>query len=78
MGVGCVLDLLAGVVSRAPSWMQHSGLEWLFRLAQEPARLWRRYILDDVPVLLWLLRQSLGRPNRPAPPLSGLPVRRIG
>jgi N-acetylglucosaminyldiphosphoundecaprenol N-acetyl-beta-D-mannosaminyltransferase len=51
MGVGCVLDLLAGNVNRAPGWMQRTGLEWAFRLSQEPARLWRRYILDDVPTL---------------------------
>lgn len=51
IGVGCVLDLLAGRVQRAPDWMQHSGLEWLFRLAQEPKRLWRRYLVDDLPTL---------------------------
>jgi N-acetylglucosaminyldiphosphoundecaprenol N-acetyl-beta-D-mannosaminyltransferase len=80
MGVGCVLDLLAGVVSRAPGWMQHSGMEWLFRLAQEPGRLWRRYIVDDMPVFFWLLRQTLDRSNRSrtAPPMSGVPARRIG
>src|SRR3954452_14140857 len=79
MGIGCVLDLLAGVVSRAPDWMQDSGLGWLFRLAQEPARLWRRYIVDDMPVLLWLVRQALGRERpTPPPPLNGIPVRRPG
>jgi len=77
MGIGCVLDLLAGVVSRAPDWMQESGLEWLFRLGQEPARLWRRYIVDDMPVLMWLVKQSMGR-ERQGPPLSGLPARRPG
>jgi len=50
MGVGCVLDLLAGAVHRAPAWMQRSGLEWAFRLAQEPQRLWRRYLLNDLPM----------------------------
>ena len=78
MGVGCVLDLLAGVVDRAPGWMQHAGLEWLFRLLQEPARLWRRYIVDDLPVLAWLVRQALERDQSPSPPLSGVPVRRPG
>jgi exopolysaccharide biosynthesis WecB/TagA/CpsF family protein len=77
MGVGCVLDLLAGVVSRAPAWMQQAGLEWLFRLIQEPARLWRRYIVDDLPVFAWLMRQAMDR-SRPGPPLSGMPVRRPG
>lgn len=78
MGIGCVLDLLAGVVSRAPNWMQDSGLEWLFRLAQEPARLWRRYIVDDMPVLVWLVKQTVGRDRPTPPPLNGLPVRRPG
>ena len=78
MGVGCVLDLLAGVVSRAPAWMQHAGLEWLFRLLQEPARLWRRYILDDLPVLAWLIKQGLDRNQPTNPPLGGIPVRRPG
>lgn len=67
MGVGCVLDLLAGVVSRAPRWMQRSGLEWLFRLAQEPNRLWKRYILDDMPVLLWLMGQVRERSRAATP-----------
>jgi N-acetylglucosaminyldiphosphoundecaprenol N-acetyl-beta-D-mannosaminyltransferase len=78
MGIGCVLDLLAGVVSRAPTWMQDSGLEWLFRLGQEPSRLWRRYIVDDMPVLVWLVRQALGRERPGGPPISNLPVRRPG
>jgi N-acetylglucosaminyldiphosphoundecaprenol N-acetyl-beta-D-mannosaminyltransferase len=77
MGIGCVLDLLAGVVARAPTWMQDAGLEWLFRLAQEPARLWRRYIVDDVPVLVWLVSKTFGR-DRPAPPLKGVPARPAG
>ncbi len=51
MGVGCVLDLLAGNVKRAPLWMQRTGLEWAFRLVQEPGRLWRRYLLNDLPLL---------------------------
>jgi N-acetylglucosaminyldiphosphoundecaprenol N-acetyl-beta-D-mannosaminyltransferase len=59
MGVGGVFDLLAGVLARAPGWMQHSGLEWLFRLAQEPGRLWKRYIVDDLPVFGWLVGTSV-------------------
>jgi len=41
--VGAAFDFLAGRLPQAPSWMQRAGLEWLFRLAQEPRRLWRRY-----------------------------------
>ena len=73
MGVGCVLDLLAGVVSRAPSWMQHAGLEWLFRLGQEPGPALAALHRGRLPVLLWLVRQALGR-DRPEP----APERRPG
>jgi N-acetylglucosaminyldiphosphoundecaprenol N-acetyl-beta-D-mannosaminyltransferase len=43
IGVGAAFDFLAGTKRQAPSWMQRSGLEWLFRLTTEPRRLWRRY-----------------------------------
>ena len=43
VGVGAAFDFHAGLVPQAPSWVQASGLEWAFRLAQEPRRLWRRY-----------------------------------
>ena len=55
MGVGCVLDLHAGVRQRAPGWLRAAGMEWAFRLAQEPRRLWRRYVLNDMPMLARLL-----------------------
>jgi N-acetylglucosaminyldiphosphoundecaprenol N-acetyl-beta-D-mannosaminyltransferase len=42
-GVGAAFDFHAGLVPQAPSWMQETGLEWTFRLAHEPRRLWRRY-----------------------------------
>src|SRR5439155_1878385 len=59
MGVGCVLDVLAGAVDRAPQWMQSIGLEWAFRLVHEPARLWRRYLLNDSRMLGHLVLQGL-------------------
>lgn len=43
IGVGGAFDMHAGAVARAPRWMQRSGLEWSYRLAKEPRRLWRRY-----------------------------------
>jgi N-acetylglucosaminyldiphosphoundecaprenol N-acetyl-beta-D-mannosaminyltransferase len=58
VGVGCVFDVLAGSVSRAPTWMQLAGLEWSYRLVQEPGRLWRRYLLDDLPAFARLLASS--------------------
>jgi exopolysaccharide biosynthesis WecB/TagA/CpsF family protein len=42
--VGAAFDFIAGTKKRAPEWMQRSGLEWLFRLCQEPRRLWNRYL----------------------------------
>jgi N-acetylglucosaminyldiphosphoundecaprenol N-acetyl-beta-D-mannosaminyltransferase len=45
VGVGAAFDLLTGKVKQAPRWMQESGLEWVFRLRQEPRRLWRRYLI---------------------------------
>ena len=62
MGVGCVLDLLAGAVSRAPVWMQEMGLEWAYRLVREPGRLWRRYLLTDAPMLGRLVLSSTRDP----------------
>lgn len=50
MGVGSVLDVLAGRFKRAPGWMQRGGIEWVYRLGQEPGRLWRRYLIGDLPV----------------------------
>ena len=43
VGVGAAFDFIAGAKRQAPVWMQSNGLEWLFRLASEPRRLWRRY-----------------------------------
>jgi N-acetylglucosaminyldiphosphoundecaprenol N-acetyl-beta-D-mannosaminyltransferase len=63
MGVGCVVDLLAGAVRRAPPWMQSTGFEWSYRLMQEPRRLWRRYLLDDLPHFGRLSLMALD-PNR--------------
>jgi N-acetylglucosaminyldiphosphoundecaprenol N-acetyl-beta-D-mannosaminyltransferase len=47
LGVGAAFDINAGLVRRAPQWMQRTGLEWLFRLGTEPRRLWRRYLRNN-------------------------------
>ena len=54
MGVGGSFDIYAGATKRAPGWVQRIGFEWLFRLSQEPRRLWRRY-LGDAPAFLRLV-----------------------
>ena len=61
VGVGGTFEMAAGVVRRAPGWMQHSGMEWAFRLAQDPSRLWRRYLCNDLPFLMRVLTQSVRR-----------------
>jgi len=70
MGVGCSLDVLAGSVRRAPRWMQSVGLEWAFRLGQEPQRLWRRYLVNDLPLLARLLWDRSAQTPEVAPTAS--------
>ena len=53
VGVGAAFDLLSGNLSEAPDWMKKSGLQWLYRLIKEPARLWRRYLINN-PRFTWL------------------------
>jgi len=57
IGVGGTFDLISGIKKRAPGWMQRSGLEWSFRLAQEPGRLWRRYVRNIGIFSMHFLRQ---------------------
>lgn len=54
MGVGGSFDIVAGKTERAPVWMQNYGLEWLFRIIQEPRRMWKRYAKTN-PVFMWLV-----------------------
>jgi N-acetylglucosaminyldiphosphoundecaprenol N-acetyl-beta-D-mannosaminyltransferase len=60
MGVGGTFDIVAGKVQRAPEWMQRSGLEWAFRVIQEPKRMWRRYFSTNF-VFAWMLVKEFGR-----------------
>lgn len=52
IGVGAAFDFLAGTKPQAPKWMQRSGLEWAYRFAKEPRRLWRRYVIYN-PRFVW-------------------------
>jgi N-acetylglucosaminyldiphosphoundecaprenol N-acetyl-beta-D-mannosaminyltransferase len=65
IGVGAAFDFHTGSVRQAPAWMQRAGLEWLFRLVQEPRRLWRRYLVDNPWFLFELARQKLGLKRYP-------------
>lgn len=60
LGVGAVFDFVAGNKRRAPSWMQRAGLEWAHRLAHEPRRLARRYVVTNTAFSLALVRQLMG------------------
>jgi N-acetylglucosaminyldiphosphoundecaprenol N-acetyl-beta-D-mannosaminyltransferase len=57
LGVGAAFDFLAGSKRQAPAWLQRAGLEWLFRLASEPRRLWKRYLIQNPRFLFHLARQ---------------------
>jgi N-acetylglucosaminyldiphosphoundecaprenol N-acetyl-beta-D-mannosaminyltransferase len=59
VGVGGSFELVAGVTKRAPLVMQKTGLEWLWRLAMEPKRLWKRYLIGNT-VFIWLVLQQWG------------------
>jgi N-acetylglucosaminyldiphosphoundecaprenol N-acetyl-beta-D-mannosaminyltransferase len=59
LGVGASIDFIAGTVRRAPRWMSENGLEWLYRLAREPRRMWKRYLVRDPEFALIVLRDLL-------------------
>ena len=62
VGVGAAFDFHAGLVPQAPAWMQRAGLEWSFRLAHEPRRLWRRYLRYNPRFVVSFTRQWLRTP----------------
>jgi N-acetylglucosaminyldiphosphoundecaprenol N-acetyl-beta-D-mannosaminyltransferase len=68
MGVGGTFDVVAGVVRRAPAWMQQSGFEWLYRVIQEPRRMWRRYLFTNMyfarMIVMLLIKQRFLRGRR--------------
>lgn len=68
VGVGAAFDFAAGTVKRAPRWIQRAGLEWLFRLSQEPRRLWRRYLFVDSRFACYVLREKFRGRKAAAPP----------
>ncbi len=59
IGVGAAFDFQSGRIPRAPRWLQQLGLEWLFRLGQEPRRLWRRYLLYNLLFIILVFFQNL-------------------
>jgi len=60
VGVGAAFDMLSGGKKQAPRWMREHGLEWFFRLMQEPRRLWRRYLVYGAQFIAYIVLESLG------------------
>jgi exopolysaccharide biosynthesis WecB/TagA/CpsF family protein len=60
MGVGGSFDVLAGKIKRAPKWVQRIGCEWVYRLVQEPRRMWKRYLVGNT-AFIWLTVKELWR-----------------
>lgn len=60
MGVGGTFDVVAGKVKRAPLWMQKWGLEWFYRVLQEPGRMWKRYLVTNSQFAWLLLKAKFG------------------
>lgn len=60
MALGATIDFESGMKPRSPKWMSTYGLEWLYRLLQEPGRLWKRYLITDTQFFLLILKDLLG------------------
>ena len=77
VGVGAAFDFLTGRTAQAPRWMMDAGLEWAFRFATEPRRLWRRYVYNN-PHFLWHMAGQLASPGEgewpPTPPAGRHPT----
>jgi len=58
MGVGGSFDVVAGLVKRAPVWMQKTGLEWFYRFIQEPKRMWKRYLIGNSKFIFLVLKEK--------------------
>ena len=63
--LGGALDYEAGAMKRPPAWMSNIGLEWAYRIIQEPRKRWKRYLVDDIPVIPLILKQKTGRYRNP-------------
>jgi N-acetylglucosaminyldiphosphoundecaprenol N-acetyl-beta-D-mannosaminyltransferase len=65
LAVGAAIDFAAGNKARSPKWVSEVGLEWLYRLLTEPRRLWKRYLVDDIPFVWLILMQKLKAYKKP-------------
>ncbi len=74
VGVGQAFDILAGRTIRPPTWMGHYGLEWLYRLAHEPRRLWKRYLVYNSLFLWYLFQERIAGGLTQEPVTADIPV----
>ena len=72
IGVGGAFEVTAGLIKRAPSWMQRSGLEWFYRFSQEPRRLFRRYFVEAPRFIPLIVMQKLNLLSLPGGLKSGV------
>jgi N-acetylglucosaminyldiphosphoundecaprenol N-acetyl-beta-D-mannosaminyltransferase len=63
MGVGGSFDVVSGITKRAPVWMQKNGLEWFYRVMQEPKRMWKRYLVTNTLFIGYVLREIFRGPT---------------
>jgi N-acetylglucosaminyldiphosphoundecaprenol N-acetyl-beta-D-mannosaminyltransferase len=63
--IGATIDFQAGVIQRSPAWMSDWGIEWIYRIASDPKRLWKRYLIEDMPFFWLLFKEQLGLYRNP-------------
>lgn len=63
IGVGAAIDFIAGIQKRAPVWVREFGFEWLYRLINEPRRLWKRYLYQDMKFIPLFIKELLSTPK---------------
>lgn len=71
LAIGATIDFEAGNVKRSPRWVSEIGMEWIYRLIAEPRRLWKRYLIEDLPFFWLILKQKL---NLYIEPFSSVPT----
>jgi len=65
LAIGATIDFEAGYVQRSPAWMSNLGIEWIHRLLSGPKRLWKRYLIEDIPFLWLIIKEQLGLYRNP-------------
>ena len=61
IGIGAVFEWVAGTKYKAPEWIANLGFEWVFRLFQEPKRLFKRYLIDNILFIIYFIKQYLNK-----------------